>query len=66
MIDIGAVWCHWCHVMDESTYSDPQVAAALNSEFVPVKVDTDERPDLDDYYQNAAAQQQYVTGTSTT
>ncbi|MGA6973584.1 MAG: thioredoxin domain-containing protein [Candidatus Binatus sp.] len=56
MIDIGAVWCHWCHVMDESTYSDPQVAAALNSEFVPVKVDTDERPDLDDYYQNAAAQ----------
>src|SRR5277367_3923059 len=56
MIDIGAVWCHWCHVMDETTYSDPQVAAALNSEFVPVKVDTDERPDLDDYYQNAAAQ----------
>src|SRR5271163_470965 len=56
MIDIGAVWCHWCHVMDETTYADPEVAAALNSEFVPVKVDTDERPDLDDYYQNAAAQ----------
>ncbi len=56
MIDIGAVWCHWCHVMDETTYSDPAVAAELNSEFVPVKVDTDERPDLDDYYQNAAAQ----------
>jgi len=59
MIDIGAVWCHWCHVMDETTYADPEVAAALNSEFVPVKVDTDERPDLDEYYQNAAAQ---VTG----
>ncbi len=56
MIDIGAVWCHWCHVMDTTTYADRQVAAALNSEFVPVKVDTDERPDLDDYYQNAAAQ----------
>src|SRR5580700_2010910 len=56
MIDIGAVWCHWCHVMDATTYADPEVAAALNSEFVPVKVDTDERPDLDDYYQIAAAQ----------
>ena len=56
MIDIGAVWCHWCHVMDSTTYADPEVAAALNSEFVPVKVDTDERPDLDDYYQVAAAQ----------
>ncbi|MGH7926162.1 MAG: thioredoxin domain-containing protein [Candidatus Binatus sp.] len=56
LIDIGAVWCHWCHVMDETTYADPEVAAKLNSDFVPVKVDTDERPDLDDYYQNAAAQ----------
>src|SRR5580698_2205956 len=56
MIDIGAVWCHWCHVMDETTYTDPEVAAALNSLFVPVKIDTDERPDLDEYYQNAASQ----------
>jgi uncharacterized protein YyaL (SSP411 family) len=56
MIDIGAVWCHWCHVMDETTYADPEVAAALNTQFVPVKVDTDQRPDLDEYYQNAAAQ----------
>jgi uncharacterized protein YyaL (SSP411 family) len=56
LIDIGAVWCHWCHVMDETTYADPEVAAALNSNFVPVKVDTDERPDIDEYYQNAAAQ----------
>jgi len=56
LIDIGAVWCHWCHVMDQTTYADPEVAAALNREFVPVKVDTDERPDLDEYYQNAAAQ----------
>src|SRR5260370_34313113 len=56
MIDIGAVWCHWCHVMDATTYADPEVAAALNSEFVPVKIDTDERPDIDAYYRNAAAQ----------
>jgi uncharacterized protein len=56
MIDIGAVWCHWCHVMDQTTYADPQVAATLNGEFVPVKVDSDERPDLDDYYQHAAGE----------
>ena len=56
LIDIGSVWCHWCHVMDETTYADPEVAAVLNSEFVPVKVDSDERPDIDGYYQNAAAQ----------
>jgi len=56
IIDIGAVWCHWCHVMDATTYADPEVVAALNREFVPVKVDTDQRPDLDEYYQNAAAQ----------
>ncbi len=54
LIDIGAVWCHWCHVMDETTYADAEVAAILNRDFVPVKVDTDERPDIDAYYQNAA------------
>jgi hypothetical protein len=36
LIDIGAVWCHWCHVMDSTTYADPTVVAALNDEFVPV------------------------------
>ncbi len=59
LIDIGAVWCHWCHVMDQTTYSDPEVAAILNREFVPVKVDSDERPDIDGYYQNAAS---HLTG----
>jgi uncharacterized protein YyaL (SSP411 family) len=54
LIDIGAVWCHWCHVMDQTTYSDPKVAALINRNFVPVKVDTDERPDIDLYYQAAA------------
>jgi uncharacterized protein len=54
LIDIGAVWCHWCHVMDQTTYADPKVAAMINAYFVPVKVDTDERPDIDGYYQVAA------------
>jgi uncharacterized protein YyaL (SSP411 family) len=55
LIDIGAGWCHWCHVMDDTTYADPQVVAKLNSSFVPVKVDMDVRPDIDSFYQNAAA-----------
>jgi uncharacterized protein YyaL (SSP411 family) len=54
LIDIGAVWCHWCHVMDQTTYADPKVVAMVNDDFVPVKVDTDERPDIDGYYQVAA------------
>lgn len=54
LIDIGAAWCHWCHVMDETTYADAQVAAALDESFVPVRVDSDERPDIDAYYQVAA------------
>ncbi len=55
MIDIGAVWCHWCHVMDNTTYANPEVARILNAQFVPIKVDSDERPDVDSYYQAAAA-----------
>jgi uncharacterized protein len=54
LLDIGAVWCHWCHVMDQGTYADPRVADLINRSFVPIKVDTDERPDIDDYYQRAA------------
>ncbi|MGH7779300.1 MAG: thioredoxin domain-containing protein [Candidatus Binataceae bacterium] len=55
MIDIGAVWCHWCHVIDNTTYTDPEVVRILNARFVPIKVDSDERPDVDSYYQAAAA-----------
>jgi uncharacterized protein len=54
LIDIGAVWCHWCHVMDQTTYADAKVAAMVNDYFLPVKVDTDEHPDIDAYYQIAA------------
>jgi uncharacterized protein len=51
LLDIGASWCHWCHVMDEGTYSDPEVARLLQQHFVPVKVDRDEHPEVDRRYQ---------------
>ncbi len=53
LLDIGAAWCHWCHVMDRESYEDPQVAQALNRDWVCVKVDRDERPDVDARYQRA-------------
>jgi uncharacterized protein len=53
LLDIGAVWCHWCHVMDGESYEDPGVAEVLNREFVCLKVDRDERPDVDARYQRA-------------
>ena len=55
LLDIGAVWCHWCHVMDGESYESPDVAAILNRDFVCVKVDRDERPDVDSRYQRAVA-----------
>jgi len=55
LLDIGAVWCHWCHVMDGESYEDPAVAGILNRDFVCVKVDRDERPDVDTRYQRAVA-----------
>ncbi len=54
LLDIGAIWCWWCHVMDETTYSDPEVAQHINANFVPIKVDRDERPDVDRRFQEAA------------
>ncbi|RJQ07021.1 MAG: thioredoxin domain-containing protein, partial [Bacillota bacterium] len=50
LLDISAVWCHWCHVMDEKVYSDPEVIAKANSDFIPVRVDTDRRPDVNSRY----------------
>ncbi|HEX7023304.1 MAG TPA: DUF255 domain-containing protein, partial [Gemmatimonadales bacterium] len=47
LLDIGAVWCHWCHVMDAESYEDPGLADFLNRHFICVKVDRDERPDVD-------------------
>ena len=53
LLDIGAVWCHWCHVMDRESYEDPGLAAFLNERYVCIKVDRDERPDVDARYQRA-------------
>ena len=53
LLDIGAVWCHWCHVMDGESYEDPGLARYLNENFVCIKVDRDERPDVDARYQRA-------------
>src|SRR3954447_8089856 len=55
LLDIGAVWCHWCHVMDRESYDSPQVAQLINEQFVAIKVDRDERPDVDSRYQTAVA-----------
>ncbi len=55
LLDIGAVWCHWCHVMDRESYDDPEVAQIVNENFIAVKVDRDERPDIDSRYQAAVS-----------
>ncbi len=53
LLDVGAVWCHWCHVMDRESYDDAEVAAIVNEHYIAVKVDRDERPDIDSRYQTA-------------
>jgi len=55
LLDIGAVWCHWCHVMDRESYDDPELARIVNQRFVAIKVDRDERPDIDSRYQVAVS-----------
>jgi len=55
LLDIGAVWCHWCHVMDRESYENPDTAKLINEHFVAVKVDRDERPDVDSRYQAAVS-----------
>ncbi len=51
LLDIGASWCHWCHVMDETTYSDAEVGRLIRQHFVAVKVDRDQHPEIDRRYQ---------------
>jgi hypothetical protein len=53
LLDIGAVWCHWCHVIDRESYENPEIAGMINKFYVAVKVDRDERPDVDARYQSA-------------
>ena len=50
LLGISAVWCHWCHVMDETTYSDQRVIDLASSRFIPVRVDNDTRPDVNARY----------------
>ncbi len=51
LLDIGAVWCHWCHVMDRESYENEATARIINERYIAVKVDRDERPDVDARYQ---------------
>lgn len=52
LLDLEAVWCHWCHVMDVTTYRDPKVIGLLQSKYLLVKVDQDSRPDLSNRYED--------------
>lgn len=52
LLDLEAVWCHWCHVMDAKTYRDPRVVKLIRERFIAVKVDQDSRPDLSRRYQD--------------
>ena len=52
-LSIGYSACHWCHVMERESFEDPETAAMINERFVPIKVDREERPDVDDLYMEA-------------
>ena len=52
LLDLGAVWCHWCHVMEDITYRDPKVIALVKQRYIAVRVDQDARPDLSNRYEN--------------
>jgi uncharacterized protein YyaL (SSP411 family) len=53
-LSIGYATCHWCHVMEKESFEDPEVASVLNSDYIPIKVDREERPDLDQLYMTAS------------
>src|SRR5215212_7774733 len=59
LVSIGYAACHWCHVMERESFEDPEVAALMNEHFVPIKVDREERPDVDALYMDAV---QAMTG----
>jgi len=50
LLYLGAAWCHWCHVMDKTSFSDPDVVKLIDAKFIPIKVDIDRRPDIRDRY----------------
>ena len=55
LISIGYSACHWCHVMEEESFEDPETASLMNNLFINIKIDREERPDLDTTYQTAVA-----------
>jgi uncharacterized protein YyaL (SSP411 family) len=60
LLSVGYAACHWCHVMAEESFTDPKVAAVVNAHFVAIKVDREERPDIDQVFLKAT---QALTGT---
>ena len=60
IISIGYAACHWCHVMEHESFEDSLVASIMNEHFVPIKVDREERPDVDDIYMTAC---QLISGS---
>ena len=60
LVSIGYAACHWCHVMERESFEDPEVAAYMNEHFVNIKIDREERPDLDMIYMDAV---QAITGS---
>ena len=58
-LSVGYSTCYWCHVMERESFGNEQIAAILNENFVSVKVDREERPDIDQTYMNAV---QVITG----
>ena len=64
LLTLGATWCHWCHVMDETAYADGRVIEMVNSRFIPVRVDVDQRPDISlRYNQGGYPSIAFLTGT---
>jgi hypothetical protein len=49
-LSISAAWCHWCHVLDEESFAHPEVIRRINADFIPIRVDSDKRPDLNSRY----------------
>ena len=60
LLSIGYSACHWCHVMEHESFENPSIAQVMNSNFVNIKVDREERPDIDQIYMNAV---QMMTGS---
>ena len=64
LLTLGATWCHWCHVMDDTSYSDDRVIELVKSRFIPVRVDVDQRPDISlRYNQGGFPSVVFLTGT---